>query len=319
LPDIEIEPLSKAQVCEIYRWVRSQSEVYLEHGEPLFWDLVEQRDVPITAVDDPCERVMAGRAEPFRHGLSRLTVARIELPSLTIAIWPDRVSFDYRMGDEWGPAQLSALFEFLWAIQQIAPDAALSHSMRGARIAHNRSIWRGIITDDSDQATRRFRCAARNRACDVTLGRGKRGAGQVAEGSGSECGMSRTEDESMTTSSPAHTSKKWVTILAFACLNLLAAYVPALLWVPGLPGSASTERKLLYSPVLLAGLCLDATNPLAAASVLVGFLLLVGLASVLLHRSRSAWLATPTALIIYSLLQGLTAAWLVRGIDAVGH
>jgi hypothetical protein len=133
LPDIEIEPLSRVQVCEIYRWVRSHSEVYVEHGEPVFWDLVEQRDVPITAVDDPCERVMAGRAEPFRHGLSRLTVEGIEVPSLTVAVWPGRVSFDYRTGAEWGPAQLSALFEFLWVMQQIAPDATFSHFHEGCK------------------------------------------------------------------------------------------------------------------------------------------------------------------------------------------
>jgi hypothetical protein len=131
LPDIDIERLSRAEVCEIYRWVRSQSAIYTEAGEPLLWNLVHERDVPITEVDDPCESLMAGRVEPFRHGLSRLTVGGVELPPLTIAVWPDRVAFDYQVGPAWGPPQLSALFELLWAIQRIAPSAEISHFHEG--------------------------------------------------------------------------------------------------------------------------------------------------------------------------------------------
>jgi hypothetical protein len=131
LPDVYVRPLTGAQICEIYRWVRCQSEVYAEFGDPVFWDSVEQRDIPIAAVDDPCERVMAGRAEPFRHGLSRLIVAGVALPSLTVAVWPDSLSFDYQAGAHWGPSQLSAFFEFLWAIQQMAPTAEMSHFHEG--------------------------------------------------------------------------------------------------------------------------------------------------------------------------------------------
>lgn len=144
LPDISIEHLSRVAVCEVYRWIRSQSAIYTEAGEPLLWDLVQQRDVPITEVDDPCESLMAGRAEPFRHGLSRLTVAGIELPPLTIAVWPDAVVFDYQVGPAWEPPQLSALFEFLWAIQRIAPSAEISHFQEGCegRTASFDLAWR---------------------------------------------------------------------------------------------------------------------------------------------------------------------------------
>lgn len=47
-------------------------------------------------------------------------------------------------------------------------------------------------------------------------------------------------------------SNKWATFVVFLSLNLLAAYAPAVLWVPGLPGSASAGQKFLGSPVLLA-------------------------------------------------------------------
>jgi hypothetical protein len=152
LPDVYIEPLTKDQLCEIYLWVRSQSEIYTESGEPLLWDVVEQRNVAIAAVEDPCESVMAG---PFRHGLSRLTVAGVELPSLTLAVWPDRISLDYQVGAHWGPSQLSAFFEFLWTIQQKAPQAEISHFHEGLneRTKSFDVAWQEYKRFRSDQTT----------------------------------------------------------------------------------------------------------------------------------------------------------------------
>jgi hypothetical protein len=109
------------------------------------------------------------------------------------------------------------------------------------------------------------------------------------------------------------------------CLNLLAAYLPALLWVPGLPGTATTESKFLLSPVALVLILLDAISPpvdsniFLASAILLGFLVLVGLASVLLYSSWKTWVGIPSFLVIYSVSQGLLAARALGGIDAVGH
>ena len=114
-------------------------------------------------------------------------------------------------------------------------------------------------------------------------------------------------------------SNKAVTLLAFWGLNLLAAYAPALLYVPGLAGSASLGWKFLFSPVLLAGLLLSATDPVVAWCILLAFVGVLGLISAGLCRSRKAWIAAPCVVWFYSLLQGLLAAQIISGIDAIGH
>lgn len=132
LPDIFVKNLSGNQVHSIYGWIRSQSDVYRDSGEPTFWDRVNQCDVTIQSVDDPAQLVIDGHAEPFRHGLSRLASAGVTLPPLTIYVAADEVAFDYRMGSEWGPPQLNGLLTFLWTIQEMAPNATIFHAEEGA-------------------------------------------------------------------------------------------------------------------------------------------------------------------------------------------
>jgi hypothetical protein len=137
LPDIFVENLSNLDVQNIYCWVRSQSEVF---GDPSLWDRVEQRGIPIKNIENPVSLVLVGRVEPFRDGLAGLSVSGIELPQLTIAVYSNEIQFDYRMGSEWGPSQVEGLFEFLLAIQIIAPDAMLSHAQEGGYPKRTRSF-----------------------------------------------------------------------------------------------------------------------------------------------------------------------------------
>lgn len=131
LPDVFIENLTGDQVSEIYAWVRSKCGVYSDACTPMFWDRVDEQDVPVTSVDDPASLVVNGQAESFRHGLSEVSSSGVVVPPLTIAVWPNSIEFDYRMGSEWGPAQLDALFDFLWSLQQLAPTAIITHSFEG--------------------------------------------------------------------------------------------------------------------------------------------------------------------------------------------
>jgi hypothetical protein len=114
-------------------------------------------------------------------------------------------------------------------------------------------------------------------------------------------------------------SNKLASFLAFWGVNLLAAYAPALLYVPGLAGSGSAGWKFLLSPVLLAELLLWATDPLKIWCILTAFVSALGLVSAVLCRAPKAWVVVPCVVGIYSLLQGLLAAQLISGIDAIGH
>ncbi|HEY1375990.1 MAG TPA: hypothetical protein VGF55_04315 [Gemmataceae bacterium] len=110
-----------------------------------------------------------------------------------------------------------------------------------------------------------------------------------------------------------------VSFLALWGLNVLAAYAPAVLYVPGLAGSAGAGWKFLFSPVLLAGLWLWVTDPAVAWCLLIAFVGALGLASAVLCRVRRAWTVVPGIVGVYSLVQGLFAAAVINGIDGVGH
>ena len=132
LPDIFVSDLTGEQVHKIYNWVRTHADIYSESVSPLAWDCVNNCDVEIETISDPAREFLAGRIESFRHGLSLFTFSGAEIPQLTIFITDSSVEFDYRMGTDWGQSQVSALFDFLWAIQQMAPDATITHGFEGA-------------------------------------------------------------------------------------------------------------------------------------------------------------------------------------------
>jgi hypothetical protein len=106
---------------------------------------------------------------------------------------------------------------------------------------------------------------------------------------------------------------------AFLCLNVLAAYAPALLWVWDVPGSANTGWEFLISPVALVLLIVWVTNEIVGWGILIGFILLIGLASSFAYRWGMGRIALPCVLVVYSLIQGLLAAGIISGIDAMGH
>jgi len=132
LPAISVEDITDDQVRGIYQWVRSQCDIYCDDGVTTLWDRVAECNVAITTLQDPAQLMLDGQVEPFRHGLTRFSISDIQVPHLTIAVSPHSIEFDYRMGSDWGPPQLEALFVFLWAIQQIAPNAGKSHVHEGS-------------------------------------------------------------------------------------------------------------------------------------------------------------------------------------------
>jgi len=124
---------------------------------------------------------------------------------------------------------------------------------------------------------------------------------------------------------------KWGTpekITAFFCVNLLAAYGPAVaavVWLTGLLSwRDSPETKLtmfLISPVGFAGILLssviDPASATAAWLLLAVFIPLLFWASAALHNSRKARVAIPTIVFVYSLLQGVLFAMILKGINAL--
>jgi hypothetical protein len=103
------------------------------------------------------------------------------------------------------------------------------------------------------------------------------------------------------------------------CVNLLALYAPALFWLRDEPTS-SPALGYLCSPFLLALLLAGSSHPLDwfVLLFLVALILLLIWASVALHNSWKAWVAIPTIVFVYSLLQAMAVVSVLHGLNSHG-
>lgn len=129
LPDIYIEAVTGDEIVSLYKQVMSRASMY---GNPEVWSIEESCDILLKQISDPAASVIQGKIELFRHGLVGLESGGVRLPDLTICVEPNVLSFDYRMGECWGPKELEALFEFLWDLVQDLPHAKVFHAEEGA-------------------------------------------------------------------------------------------------------------------------------------------------------------------------------------------
>ncbi len=117
-------------------------------------------------------------------------------------------------------------------------------------------------------------------------------------------------------------------IITLFCVNLVAAYAPALVcvWLTGLLSWKENPETVLtlflISPVGVVGflmsLVMFPTSAAAGWFCLAAFLLLLFWASAAWHNSSKAWIALPSLVFAYSLLQGLLFAAVINGLNALG-
>jgi hypothetical protein len=112
-------------------------------------------------------------------------------------------------------------------------------------------------------------------------------------------------------------------------INVLAAYAPALLWVPWVTIGPGENRLLLllFSPVALPMLIgalmfspYDAAGGMALAWCLLAvFLLLLVAVSAAVHRSMVVTAVMAGFFFSVCLVQGLAISPIVNGLDSIGH
>ncbi|MBU6955599.1 hypothetical protein [Hahella sp. HN01] len=129
MPDIWVENITQDELVKIYGWVMSLTR---PAGDAMLWSLEEDRDMLISEIADPALYFVQGKAESFRHLLDVFAMNGVAIPQLSICLGDSGVEFDYRMGNEWGPKEVNALFEFLYEIKRIAPSAKVTQSYEGA-------------------------------------------------------------------------------------------------------------------------------------------------------------------------------------------
>lgn len=124
LPEICISNLSGTGVKDI--WTRlTQLGASLNDGAS-FWHIARDEDVLVDAVPNAAELVVSGEAASFHVCLRGIAFDGAVIPELGVFVFADSICLDYRMGPEWGPAQLRSLFELLNQLQSIDKDSVVS-------------------------------------------------------------------------------------------------------------------------------------------------------------------------------------------------
>lgn len=118
LPSVEIARLSPGGISAVYAMLRRRS--HLTGDPPEFWSVLQEASIPVDSVPDAARLVAAGEAQTFHHCIEGIMAGGVELPVLGVGVWPDDIELDYRMGPEWGLAQIAGFFELLWDC--CAPD-----------------------------------------------------------------------------------------------------------------------------------------------------------------------------------------------------
>ncbi|QDT46337.1 hypothetical protein Pan258_03550 [Symmachiella dynata] len=114
LPCVDIQNLTTTEIGEIYLLIRGHSRVV--SVDPCFWDIRSSSDRHIDEVSNAASLVTSQRAEPFYFAVEGVSFENVEIPCIGIQVFQDSLSFDYKMGSEWGPKQAFAFFSFLKAL-----------------------------------------------------------------------------------------------------------------------------------------------------------------------------------------------------------
>ncbi|MBN9523818.1 hypothetical protein J0H58_35790 [bacterium] len=132
LYDIRLAGLDESGVVAAFEFIRARSAVT---PDARFWHTGLERDELVADYPDAARLVVRGVAEAFHVLAPGLAFAGVTLPDLGVFVWPDEVTLDYRMGPEWGPPELTALFEFLRQLVAVAGGRVELGSGVGATVS----------------------------------------------------------------------------------------------------------------------------------------------------------------------------------------
>jgi hypothetical protein len=119
-PEIRIAGLSPDGVASVFELIRSRATL---DSDAAFWHRALDREELLTAYHDPAGMVASGDTEAFHVVASGISAGETILPDLGVFVFSDEIALDYRMGPEWGEAELGALFELLRILTAVAPEA----------------------------------------------------------------------------------------------------------------------------------------------------------------------------------------------------
>lgn len=123
LPTVEFDELAPESVGKLYRFVSENGHCVSE--SPTVWDNEEQVDVPLMSLSDPCGWLQDGRVDSFHCCFGGILIGGTVIPDLGIFVFKDAVQIDFRMGNDWNPANVGAFFKLLACLKSLAPESKI--------------------------------------------------------------------------------------------------------------------------------------------------------------------------------------------------
>ncbi|MEO1743552.1 MAG: hypothetical protein AAFR99_17290 [Cyanobacteria bacterium J06629_9] len=125
LPEIHVNYTNAEATVEGYALIRQRASRVVTES-PYFWSKIYSKEMPLDSVENAARLVVSEEAECFHVVFGGIRYENFTIPDLRVYVFTDQLALDYRMGDEWGPGELNALFLLLAKLVHLDTEANLS-------------------------------------------------------------------------------------------------------------------------------------------------------------------------------------------------
>ncbi len=125
LPVIRVSYTEGEATVTSYDLLRRRAERVVTE-KPYFWSRVHNAELALDSVPNAAALVVAGEADPFVVWLGGIQAQDTTIPDLGLFVFDDGLELIYRMGPDWGPCELEALFQVLVELSDLDSNATIS-------------------------------------------------------------------------------------------------------------------------------------------------------------------------------------------------
>ncbi len=115
-PEICICHLDQEEIADGYLLMRNSASFVV--GAPMFQNLLENREMPLSECENPAKLVCEGNARPFHFMLRQLKLENCVIPELGIFILDNAIALDFQKGRYWGEKEIEGLFLLLYWLRK---------------------------------------------------------------------------------------------------------------------------------------------------------------------------------------------------------
>ena len=112
LPEIELSFDAPGLMIVAFQHLYDRGAINVSEAESMVWSIASQSERPYAGPAD-ATLVASGEIEPFHVVLRGVLGSDFPIPDLGIFVSTDSLTLDYRMGPDWGQAEIGSLIELL--------------------------------------------------------------------------------------------------------------------------------------------------------------------------------------------------------------